>query len=559
MQKKEGTIESQIAELKRQIAKGGDTLVKEYVDDGHSGFYLDRPAMNELREDAKTKTYDVIYFLVADRIARDATYQDIIVEELIRNKKQIVIGGKDYIDNPENKFALQVFGAMSEYERAKIIERSMRGRKHWLKQGVLMSNGCLTFGYRYHRKTLDSHAYYEIDEKEAVVVREIFEMYAKGDVSLREITRHLKAKKAYRRPGSVAWNWSHIYHILRHEMYTGVRYFDTMTDGNDEQDRMQKKQTKKMVYRDRRDWIGIPVPAIISKELFEAVQARLEHNKKCYRNAKGKQLLSGLLWCGKCGSSCFSFRQYYWVRRLKRVSMRVYERYLYTCQGRRKAGYCDTGQVDTRPIDACVFSMIQEHMLDAEKLRPWLRNFNKRVNKQKINKEIKTIEQKVKDADTKKNRLIDLYASGDILKEEYLKRVAQYDSEAQLFEGKKHELLKRMPIALKAEDIETALVAYCAKAKERFAQCTNFATKRSFLLGFVSKVTYRNDRVTVGGLIPIGTGRIEFEIKQKIDRKEMRNQTLEYHRKIGLNGTPVRRDEFMRMVNTEAKVITKAV
>jgi site-specific DNA recombinase len=448
---------------------------------------------------------------------------------------------------------------MSEYERAKIIERSMRGRKHWLKQGVLMSNGCKTFGYTYHRRTPSAHPYYEINEKEAPIVREIFEMYAKGDVSLREIARHLVKKKAYRRAKSAPWNWNHIYHILRHEMYTGVRYFDTMTDVNEDQDPLQKKKARKMTYRDRRDWIGIPVPQIVSKELFEAVQARLDHNKACYRNAKGKQLLSGLLWCGRCGSHCFSFRQYYWVRRLKRVSMRIYERYLYTCNGRRKKGYCDTGQVDTRPIDTCVFQMIEEGMFDTEKLRPWLKNLNKRVNKLKIDKEVKSIDQKIKDIDVKKNRLIDLYASGDLAKEEYLKRIVQYDTEAQLLEGKKNELLRRVPVAHKPEAIDAALKAYCERAKVRFEQCNDFATKRQFLLDFIARVTYRNDRVTVAGRIPVGAAEIEFEIKRKIDRKEMRNQTLEYHRKIGLNGTSVRREQFRHMINNKAKIITQAI
>jgi predicted site-specific integrase-resolvase len=48
-QREEATIESQLFELKRQISAAGHTLVKEYIDDGHSGAYLDRPALDELR------------------------------------------------------------------------------------------------------------------------------------------------------------------------------------------------------------------------------------------------------------------------------------------------------------------------------------------------------------------------------------------------------------------------------------------------------------------------------------------------------------------------------
>jgi DNA invertase Pin-like site-specific DNA recombinase len=74
-QQKEGTIESQVAELKRQITAAGHVLVKEYVDDGVPGPLLDRPALNQLREDAKGNLYDVVYFLDADRIARLVAYQ----------------------------------------------------------------------------------------------------------------------------------------------------------------------------------------------------------------------------------------------------------------------------------------------------------------------------------------------------------------------------------------------------------------------------------------------------------------------------------------------------
>jgi site-specific DNA recombinase len=82
-QQKEGTIESQVAELKRQIAAAGHILVKEYIDDGVPGPLLDRPALNELRADAKRDAYEVVYFLDADRIARVVAYQTIIIEELI--------------------------------------------------------------------------------------------------------------------------------------------------------------------------------------------------------------------------------------------------------------------------------------------------------------------------------------------------------------------------------------------------------------------------------------------------------------------------------------------
>jgi hypothetical protein len=99
---KEGTIESQVLALKKQIAAANHTLVKEYIDNGFSGPRFDRPALDEMRKDLKTNVFDVIYFHQADRIAREVVIQTIIIEEILKHRKRLVINGKDFEKNPEN-------------------------------------------------------------------------------------------------------------------------------------------------------------------------------------------------------------------------------------------------------------------------------------------------------------------------------------------------------------------------------------------------------------------------------------------------------------------------
>ncbi|MGA9550107.1 MAG: recombinase family protein [Rhodomicrobium sp.] len=74
------------------------------MDNGFSGPRFDRPALDQMRKDLKTNLFDAIYFLDADRIAREVTIQTIIIEEILKHRKQLVINGKDYVKNPENKF-----------------------------------------------------------------------------------------------------------------------------------------------------------------------------------------------------------------------------------------------------------------------------------------------------------------------------------------------------------------------------------------------------------------------------------------------------------------------
>ena len=204
-QQKEGTIESQLVELRRQIAGAGHVLAAEYIDDGYTGTLLDRPALNRMRADLKTDRFDRIYFLAADRIAREVEYQRIIVGELLKHGKQITINGKDYEQNPENKLTLTMLGAFAEFERAKIIERTTRGRLHRLRMGEMSSNGHRIFGYHYVKKTSAAPATLAINEEQAAVVRSIFEMFASGNFGLVTIFRHLEERRILTSKGRQRW------------------------------------------------------------------------------------------------------------------------------------------------------------------------------------------------------------------------------------------------------------------------------------------------------------------------------------------------------------------
>src|SRR5215468_9006011 len=228
-QQKEGTIESQLVELRKQVAVAGHELVEEYIDDGYTGTLLDRPALNQMRSDLKTDRFDRIYFLAADRIARDVEYQRIIVGELLKHGKQITINGKDYQQNPENKLTLTMLGAFSEFERAKIIERTTRGRLHRLRIGEMSSNGHRIFGYHYVKKTSTAPATLAINEEQAAVVRSIFEMFANGDYGLVTISRTLEERGIMTRTGKRLWDNDRIKSILKNETYAGVRYFNRIT------------------------------------------------------------------------------------------------------------------------------------------------------------------------------------------------------------------------------------------------------------------------------------------------------------------------------------------
>ncbi len=77
-------------------------VIKDYIDDGVPGALLDRPLSVSCERTRRGDVYDVVSFLDANRIARVVAYQTIIIEELLKCGKQIIISGKDYADRWSN-------------------------------------------------------------------------------------------------------------------------------------------------------------------------------------------------------------------------------------------------------------------------------------------------------------------------------------------------------------------------------------------------------------------------------------------------------------------------
>ena len=166
---------------------------------------LGSPRLEEIRKDLKTGVFDAIHFLDIDRIMRDVAHQMVLLGDLLKHGKQVVIKGKDYVNNPENKFAVTVLGAVAELERTKIIERMDRGRLYRLRMGEMSSNGHRIYGYHYVKKMLTSPAALVINEEQAAIVRSIFELFASGRYGLVTISRFLEEHRIPTRTGRTLW------------------------------------------------------------------------------------------------------------------------------------------------------------------------------------------------------------------------------------------------------------------------------------------------------------------------------------------------------------------
>jgi site-specific DNA recombinase len=561
IQAQERTIESQISELKKQIKNNGHELVKEYIDDGYSGAMLSRPAMDQLREDIKTDMFETIYFHNADRIARDVTYQNIIISEILHYKKQIIINGQDYVHNPENKFTLTVLGAVAELEKAKTLERCMRGRQYRLNQGYLMSSGCHIYGYTYIHRTPEAPAAYIINKEEAKIVQYIFRLYAKGEMSYRAIIRHLDKKKIPCRQGRV-WNWAQMNVMLKNITYTGIKYFNTTTDTN----ALAKFEGRvKKIHRvptDKSTWIGIKIPQIISQELFDKVQKRINYNRECYRNAKNTKLLSGLLFCSKCGGRCHACHRYYLVER--KEGNRLYQRTNYRCSV--KAGTIrHNPEINARIIEPGVFDMIRKYLIDPNKLKDCMDYFTKssQFNQSEIEQKVQNLKNNIRTIQKQKKRIIDLYTLNKLDRETYTLRINVYEEEIRNLEKQIAELIKSIPVFSQPDEVLSSLDKYCQEVKRRLNKCDDIASKRKFLLDYVEKVEYLYvygiDEIKVLGSVPVklnkisGITRLGFILTDKINRIKSLEKIREDDTKNGLcNMVEVGKTKYMNIAIEKA-------
>ena len=195
-QREANTIASQTASL-IEFAQGHDLEVPEewvFEDDGYTGATLERPGLERVRDLAAEGQIQVVLAYSPDRLSRKYAYQILLIEELARNGVETIFVKAPQGASAEDQLLVQFQGMISEYERAQILERSRRGKRHRAQSGEVSVMSGAPYGYRYIRKTNEAPAAYAVLEAETRVVERIYEMYTVEGLSIGEITRRLNAE-----------------------------------------------------------------------------------------------------------------------------------------------------------------------------------------------------------------------------------------------------------------------------------------------------------------------------------------------------------------------------
>src|ERR1700680_57930 len=196
-QKEENTIASQTAALIEVAQHQGFDAPAEWVieDEGYSGASLVRPGLERVRDLAAEGHIQAVLIYSPDRLGRKYAYQVLLIEEFARHGVDTVFIKAPQTATPEDQLMVQFQGMIAEYERAQILERSRRGKRHRARQGQVSVLSGAPYGYRYVRKSDEVAAYYEVIEAEAAIVRMVYDRYIAGGLSIGAITRLLNERQ----------------------------------------------------------------------------------------------------------------------------------------------------------------------------------------------------------------------------------------------------------------------------------------------------------------------------------------------------------------------------
>lgn len=287
----------------------GPSDVRIAADEGFSGDDFRRPGLTRLREWIRGRAVERVIILDPDRFSRNLSQQLLVTDEIVRAGIELEFINFEWRDTPEGRLFYALRGAISEYEKFKIKERSVRGRLQKAKQGLLCGDPRL-YGYRYD---VDSDFIFP-DGKEADVVRWMFEQAASGE-SCGAIARRL-GEVGIAAPRGPRWHASTVARILRNSSYTGV-YELYKTDVH----------TGRFRVRAPEDRFPVRIEPLIDGELFRRVQETVASNRRFSGRppAPGAHyLLRGLIRCGVCGS------------RVSGGARTRTRRSYYSCPGRRR-------------------------------------------------------------------------------------------------------------------------------------------------------------------------------------------------------------------------------
>ena len=511
-QEQEETIQSQLAELRAHLSEAGVVDWQEFTDEGYARDDLRRPSLDRLRDLVAEGGVDRLYVQAPDRLASGAKLI-ILVEEFQQKGVAVNFVKGSVEDTPEGKLLLHMQGAIAEYERTKIAERTRRGKLYWAKQGAMVG-GHAPYGYRFVRRTDNERASLAVSEIEATVVREMYRLVLSERLSTRRLCLHLQERGIPTPRGANQWSPTSADRILRNPVYKGT-FFYQRTESALPNKRLTTdpyKQSRKTGSKPRPqdDWIAIPVPAIVDEPTWNAVQEQLRQNSlHSPRNNKRHQyLLRGLIRCPRCGGAYTGhFQHGHRGYRCQKHDPAV------SSTGER----CRPGAVSAQPVEDAVWDAVTEALQQPELLADeYRRRLVNADNGESRDAERKQLGVALKRVKAQEDRITDAYINEAMDLKRYKAEMVKLRQHQAEIERRTTELDRRQQQDQDAQNALEHLNRFCHRISKGLDALT-FDGRQQLLRLVVERITVDNGRVRVDTVIPTDDGNLRNRYPELVE------------------------------------------
>jgi site-specific DNA recombinase len=509
------TIESQVAALQTRVATAGLTVPaeREFRDEGYSGATLVRPALERLRDLAAAGGIDELYVHSPDRLARKYAYQVLLLEEFQRAGVTVIFLNRELQPTPEDDLLLQVQGMVAEYERAKILERSRRGKRHAAHTGQVSVLSTAPYGYRYLPPAdREAAGRFEIIPEEARVVRQVFAWVGQERQTIGAVTRRLTQAGERTRTGKTIWDRTTVWGMLKNPAYSGQAAFGKTRSGP-LQPRLRPQRGNPAAPRrpvttttvPREEWITIPVPPLVGEALFAAVQEQLQENQRHARQQQrgARYLLQGLVTCRQCGYAYYGKPVSVGAAKGKRREYAYYRCIgadAYRFGGER---LCPNRPVRTDLLEAAVWEEVCRLLENPQRREAEYQRRLQPPAEDPAEQELARWEAGQGKLRQGLARLIDSYAEGLIEKEEFEPRLKRLRERIGQGEEQRRQLAEAAQSQAELRLILGRLEAFAAQVQTGLA-AADWATRRELIRTLVKRVEIDPEQVEVVFRVPSG-------------------------------------------------------
>lgn len=393
--------------------------VEGYVDEGISGISTaKRERFNEMIEDGKQGLFDLVITKEVSRFARNTLDSIQFTRELLANGVAVFFQNDNIntIDE-DSELRLTIMSSMAQDESRKISNRVRFGHHQAIKNGTVLGTNNM-FGYTKKDGKLT------INEEEAEFIRELFEMYATGKFSMKQMEKHFYEKGIRNRKGKKL-SHSTMSNIIRNPKYKGYFVGNKVV--------ITDLFTKKQKFLPEDEWVmykdetGETVPAIVSEEIWDKANEVLYMRSQDVITAQHKtvhqNLFTGKLICAHCG------KPYY---RKDAVGKGGEKMSKWVCSGKINNGAdsCPSHAIYESEIKPVIEDIFKSGQQNIEELSACVLNLVSELLESNDNKnELISLNKQLETQHKMKTKLLKFNAEGNISDSEFFRMTEECDEE----------------------------------------------------------------------------------------------------------------------------------